>query len=124
METIVVVVMVGWGPAWPKLVISVGVPLTGTPSLSVCSVMDNTPFETSSNKLRLLDEAFRTLPFLKYAREMGEISQHEDILLRFQWWFKRDDGPRTPPRSRQFFAVSAFGSSRRPGRVTLKKLST
>ena len=37
METIVVVVVVGCGPAWPRLLIP----------------MDSTPFETPSNKLRL-----------------------------------------------------------------------
>jgi hypothetical protein len=39
MKTVVVVSVVGCGPAWPRLLIRV--------------VLNNTPFETSSNKLRL-----------------------------------------------------------------------
>jgi len=67
-ETIVVV---GCGPAWLRLVIALGAPLSGDTLAFLWSGMDNTPFETPSNKLHLLDRRQRS-PFSNVYRCDGQ----------------------------------------------------
>ena len=62
MKTVVVVSVVGSGPAWPRLLIRV--------------VRNSTSAKTSSNKLRLLDKTLRTLPLVRYTRETGKMTHH------------------------------------------------